>query len=245
MTQIYQVKGWDEHFESAKSRTYNAKRQTYCPNKHGLGYRLLVRQTDPVRGAALFGAWRAMTDVLSRQPVPRQGYCTDTGRADGLPLTPLMFEALTDIPAELFTEMIRVASSQEVDWLRVTNGEIPQGYHADTTGIPQGKRESGLACEGECKGNGEGKGFGAEPKWSLKQCEAAAEGIALAPDSIRAFHDHYAAVGFIDGAGREIVSLPHALAKWKSREHQYAQEQPKESYSDWYKRMEAEEGTRQ
>ena len=126
---IYRVRGWAEFFESAKSRTYKLKSQSYTPNKHGLGYRMMVRRPN---GAAIFGAWRAMTDVLSRQTAPRQGYCTDTGRADGLPLTPAMLEALTDIPAATFADMLTVASSQVVGWLDVLPPQDAQYPH----GIP-------------------------------------------------------------------------------------------------------------
>lgn len=150
---LYQVKGWDEWFESAKSRSYRYKSQTYTPNKHGLGYRMLVKRPN---GAALFGAWRAMTDVLSRHEKPRQGILTDTGRMDGTPIGPHELEALTDIPAEVFTEMLVAASSKAVGWITVigntdTTG-IPQGQHADTPG--EGKAVS----DGEGKGKGEGKG---------------------------------------------------------------------------------------
>ncbi len=127
---VYRVKGWDEHFEGSKSRTYKNKSTCQMPTKHGLGYRKLIRQKN---GAALFGAWCALIQVLSRQASPRQGYCTDTGRIDGRPYTATDLEMLTDIPEKVFVEMLQVASSKEVAWLG-----IPEGYHADTEGISQG-----------------------------------------------------------------------------------------------------------
>ena len=46
MSWEYQVAGWDEWFESAKSKTYKHKSQCYTPNKHGLGYLRLVKKPN-------------------------------------------------------------------------------------------------------------------------------------------------------------------------------------------------------
>ena len=120
---VYQVKDWDLHFEGAKSKTYNNKSSCTMPTKHGLGYKRIVRSKD---GAAIFGAWCALIQVLSRHQKPRQGYCTDTGSIDGNPYTPDDLEILTDIPAKHFESLFQMASNQSVTWLR-----IPQGYHKD------------------------------------------------------------------------------------------------------------------
>lgn len=122
---VYQVVGWNEHFEGAKSRTYSNKSKCQMPTKHGLGYNRLVKRPE---GAALFGAWCAMVQVLSRHPKPRQGYCTDTGREDGIPYSPEDLEIITGIPSKTFKAMFQAAAKQDVAWLR-----IPRGYH----GIPE------------------------------------------------------------------------------------------------------------
>ena len=122
----HQVKEWNSHFEGAKSRTYSNKSSCQMPTKHGLGYKRIVKRKN---GPALFGAWCALIQVLSRHPKPREGYCTDTGRMDGRPYTDADLEMMTDIPAAVFKELFQVAASEGVDWLR-----IPQGYCADTTG---------------------------------------------------------------------------------------------------------------
>ena len=142
----YQVAGWDEWFESAKSKGYKHKSQCYTPNKHGLGYLRLVKRPN---GPALFGAWRAMADVLSRQTAPRHGYLTDTGLPEGVPLTPSDFAALTSMPEELFVELFSVCASPEIGWI-IT----------DTIGIPQ--YPPGIPDHGKGKGNGDGKGDGGE-----------------------------------------------------------------------------------
>ena len=119
----YQVRDWDTHFEGAKSRTYKNKTSVQMPTRHGLGYRGMVNQKD---GAALFGAWCAMCQVLSSHTPPREGYCTHDGTASGRPLKPSDLELLTDIPAKHFANMFTAASLQDVDWVRVTSPRIPQ-----------------------------------------------------------------------------------------------------------------------
>lgn len=133
---LYRVKGWNECFESAKSRTYGLKTQAYMPNKCGLGYRRLLVMPS---GEAMFGAWCALIQMLSRKPAPRQGYLTDTTRSDGIRLVSVDIALLTHYREETITAMIAACVSPEVDWLEdVTAPRIPQGYHTDTTGIPDG-----------------------------------------------------------------------------------------------------------
>jgi hypothetical protein len=122
---LYQVVGWRENFEGAKSKDYKNKSTCQMPTKHGLGYKRLVRSKD---GAALFGAWCAMIQVLSRHANPRQGYCTDTGQIQGRPYAPEDLEMLTDIPAKHFSDMLQRVAQEDIAWVK-----IPDGYHADTT----------------------------------------------------------------------------------------------------------------
>lgn len=127
MSNLYRVKSWSENFEGAKSKTYNNKTSCQMPTKHGLGYRRLVKRED---GAAIFGAWCALIQVLSRHNKERQGYCTDTGRNHGKPYTPEDLELLTDIPAIYFDKMFELCTSQDVGWIEVVTS-------TDTTRIPQ------------------------------------------------------------------------------------------------------------
>jgi hypothetical protein len=59
---------------------------------------------------------------------------------------------------------------------------------------------------------------GEELRWTLEDCVRAAAPINMPHRMIEDFYQHYAAVNFIDGAGRRICSLPHALAKWKANQ---------------------------
>lgn len=151
---LYRIKGWTENFEGAKSKGYDNKTKCQMPTKHGLGYKKLVRMKN---GPALFGAWCALIQVVSRHPKPRYGYLTDTGGIphgyhaepeikeeyskqnrpeSAQPYQPEDLEIMTDIPAKIFEELLKVASVN-IGWLEVyeatdTTG-IPQGYHRDTT----------------------------------------------------------------------------------------------------------------
>ncbi len=130
----YQIIDWEKNFEGSKSKGYNNKTTCQMPTKHGLGYKHILRHSN---GPALFGAWCALIQVLSRHEKPRQGYCTDTGRVADRPLTPQDMEMLTDIPATIFSQLLSLASQPQIGWLRIVDG-----YHEDTTGIPQGSLDS-------------------------------------------------------------------------------------------------------
>ena len=125
---MYRVKGWDQFFESAKSKTYGHKQQTYMPNKHGLGYKRLLAQPN---GEAMFGAWCSMCQVLSRQLKPRRGYLTDNGRSNGTPWSPDDVALVTGFAVETVREMMANCASPEVEWLE------PVKTPKDTTRIPQ------------------------------------------------------------------------------------------------------------
>lgn len=130
---ILRVKDWNERFESAKSRTYKIKSQTYMPNKQGLGY---TRIMNHAQGPAIYGAWCALINLLSRQEAPRHGYLTDTGRVHGYPWTPDDISIQTMVPEPIIRIMIEFCLSQAVGWLIVTDAtdttvslpRIPQGY---------------------------------------------------------------------------------------------------------------------
>lgn len=132
---VYQVKGWDALFEGYKSRTYDNKSSCQMPNKHGLGYKILVRRKN---GPALFGAWCALVQVLSKHPKPRYGYLTDTGRIDGRPYTPEDLSLLTDMPADLFSELLDVACTPGIEWMnQITNNSASSSdLRGEDTAVP-------------------------------------------------------------------------------------------------------------
>jgi hypothetical protein len=131
--EIYQIKNWEDNFEGAKSKTYKNKTSCSMPTKHGLGYKKMIKSQN---GAAIFGAWCALVQVLSRHASPRQGYCTDNGSLSGRPYTDTDLEILTDIPEHIFSAMFVVAKS--IGWVDVTKAKDTTRNHTDTTGDCQG-----------------------------------------------------------------------------------------------------------
>ena len=95
---LYRIPQWEQMFESAKSRTFHRKSQSYMPNKCGLGYKRIVRLPD---GPAIFGCWCATIQALSRQDCPRLGYLTDNGRKDGNHWTADDLSLHTEMPVDL------------------------------------------------------------------------------------------------------------------------------------------------
>ena len=67
------------------------------------------------------------------------------------------------------------------------------------------------SLDSEKKGSQEGE-------WTLDDCVKAAGIIGMKREDVESFFNHYAAVGWIDAAGRKIVKLSAALAKWKSNQ---------------------------
>lgn len=162
---MYIVPNWDNLFESSRSRQYSKKTQAYMPNKIGLGYQRIMREPD---GAAIFGAWCAMIQLLSRQTKPRTGVLTDTGRTDGRELDAGDIAIATCMPESLVAKMLDVCCSDRVAWLVRDTIGTPQGHHRDTIVTPQCPSGDG---ECECKGKGNGKGEGeseGEPATTLE-----------------------------------------------------------------------------
>lgn len=68
-----------------------------------------------------------------------------------------------------------------------------------------------------------------EAKYTLSQCLSTANTIGVLPAVAESFFNHYAAVDFVDGAGRPITSLPHALKKWAANQESRGKTEPKKS----------------
>lgn len=180
MPTLLQVCNWEQFFEGAKSKTYNNKTTCSMPTKHGLGYRRLVRKKN---GPAMFGAWCALIQVLSRHPKPREGYLTDTGGISGSPYTDTDLEMLTDIPANVFSELFEVTLSEQVGWLR-----IPDGYQTDTAVSPQYPLNSDLDLDSDSDLNSNSKPRAAclgEMANEIYQLYPRKEGKSKAIDSIK------------------------------------------------------------
>lgn len=133
---LYRVNSWDARFESAKSRTYKMKSQSYMPNKVGIGYMRIMREHD---GAAVYGAWCALIALLSRMEGPRQGYLTDTGKDTGRVLDADTIGMLTMIHPDIVSRMLKLCSSKDVGWLDVMHRrDTARDTAKDTAGILPG-----------------------------------------------------------------------------------------------------------
>lgn len=132
---IWQVKDWNKFFENRRSRGFMNKNVCQMPLKHGLGFKLLTGRKN---GAALFGAWVALIQLLSRHDAPRAGYVTHNGRFDGVPLSANDLRALTGFGKSLYEELIGICTSPAVSWL--VPAEEPCGdTAADPAGSPEGQ----------------------------------------------------------------------------------------------------------
>lgn len=58
--------------------------------------------------------------------------------------------------------------------------------------------------------------YNGEPdkEWTLQEFQTAAGGVGIKAEDVEACFHHYAAVGFVDAAGRKIRSIKSLLAKW-------------------------------
>jgi len=97
-------------------------------------------------------------------------------------------------------------------------------------GVTSADPASASASSSDSEG-GEGPGEG-DIKWTLADCLKAAQPIGMTKEMVEAFWVHYASVGFIDGAGREITHLPAALAKWKANQSSHGKKYDEQAMVD-------------
>src|SRR5438105_183446 len=82
---LFQVVNWNGHFENNKSRERDRCGFVCIPNKHGgLGLTTVLQHPE---GAAIYGIWALILELCSKQRRPREGWLTDSGRADGRPIS--------------------------------------------------------------------------------------------------------------------------------------------------------------
>lgn len=133
-TPTYRISAWPKTFETADSRRYKHLPWISVPTKQGgKGRRRLVRRSN---GPALFGAWVALAQVAAN--MPERGTLADE---DG-PLTPEDLEILTDIPSELYEELLDLLSDpkHKIQWLEVVDAQ----HENDSD--PGGKRRGEESC---------------------------------------------------------------------------------------------------
>lgn len=132
MADLYSIRNWGLHFESAQSRKCRKLSWFRCPNKHdGKGFRRIMNRQD---GPELFAAWVLIVQVASK--------CHLRGTlADDKPLTAEDLHFKTGAPIELFERALEVFSSDAIGWLVVARSQsttttLPADYQPDTTPLP-------------------------------------------------------------------------------------------------------------
>lgn len=121
MTTVYQIPGWDHHFENFKSRTIDECSYVAMPNKqHGLGLTRILAEPD---GAAVFGIWCLILQAASRQERPRAGWLTENGRPDGAPWDIDDMALRWRRPVAEVRRAIEVLTSAKVGWLTACTRE--------------------------------------------------------------------------------------------------------------------------
>lgn len=140
MPNILTIRDWDEIFENNKSRSISQCSFCCLPNKQdGLGYSRLVTMEN---GPALYGAFVAVVLSASKQPSPRHGHLTDTGRALGRPLSAADLSLKTRFPEVLVKQMLTAVTSVEINWILEWDpsaSEVPPGCHLGV--LKEGRKE--------------------------------------------------------------------------------------------------------
>lgn len=119
---IYQIVAWDETYENDRSRQRDKCSWCAVPNKQdGLGYRRLIASKN---GEAMYAAFLACSLICSKQPRPRQGYLTDNGRPDGVPLTPEDLSLKSGIKISTIESMLELTTLASIGWIRVCQSAV-------------------------------------------------------------------------------------------------------------------------
>ena len=115
MTVPILIANWEDNFEIAQSRRRGGRLSWVAmPTRHdSRGYRKLIRSKD---GVQHFACWVALVQVAARCEV-RGTLASDSGVA----LTTEDFEAMTDIPSELFDAAIPILCA--IGWLLCPKSE--------------------------------------------------------------------------------------------------------------------------
>lgn len=183
MQKVYRIKDWQVHFENNKSRERDLCSWCPMPNKQdGLGYGRLVAMKD---GAALYGAFVAVVLVASKQRKPRDGHLTDTGRADGCPLTAEDLAIMSKLPSAVIQRMLDATSCASIGWV-----EVYDTGHTSASEVPA-KCPPGVLLKKEGKEGNEGK----EENGGTPQKKYGEFGnVILAPaEHAKLLHEHGAA----------------------------------------------------
>ena len=104
----WRIVGWNETFENAQSRKLRSLAWVSVPNRHdGAGFRRLMQ----LGGAEAYGAWILIVQVASK--CPTRGVLHNGRR----PLDEDDLADKTGLPAELFTDTLKLLSDPRILWV--------------------------------------------------------------------------------------------------------------------------------
>ena len=134
---LYQIVGWNEHFENYKSRSVGKCSFVCVPNKHGgVGLTgLLMSEPDPY-GHAFYGVWQLMLQFCSRQKPPREGWLTADGRKDGPRMPAAEWARMFRCSPSLIRRTFRALESVRFIKLLAGQPEVPASQQ--NTGLDTG-----------------------------------------------------------------------------------------------------------
>jgi hypothetical protein len=120
---IYQVKDWDENFENNKSRERDSCSFVCVPNKqHGLGFCRIMAEKD---GSSIYGIWVMILGFCSQQEKPRQGWITENGERDGVPLEAVDLALKFRRPVEELERALSFLCSEKIGWICQSARQVP------------------------------------------------------------------------------------------------------------------------
>lgn len=142
--QAYRIKGWNELYESNKSRDVETLTYFMQPNKlAGEGVGLMLMQPD---GLELYGVFGFIKMLASTAPRAQRGWLIRNGTA----LTPERMAALTRIPAAKFERALEFFSTAPMDWIEQAECPpgAPPGHRGGTAAAPSGHLVGTSRAEG-------------------------------------------------------------------------------------------------
>jgi hypothetical protein len=210
---LYRIADWSKYYELGDARKVDGPLTWVAvrTKTDGFGY---LRITQEPNRTELLAAWYLMLGIAAKQPKADRGKLS----RNGAPLTAQDMELLTRFPADIFAKALVFFSDKKQGWL--TSEEI----RTDPDESPPTPDESGKVVAtgqdrtGHNRTGQERTGVtppGAEIPSGMPSTEDEAVRFAGVITVPREFIiERFAAcmaVGFVDGAGREIKSWPYYL----------------------------------
>ncbi len=119
---IYHIKDYQEHFEDKTTAEYARRGKVAFTNRlDNIHRKRLIKGHR--NGPAHLAVWFSLVQYVSSLPKKRDGFITDNGRKDGIPLT---LDELSDqicIKKKIIIESLARLCSKEIGWLEQIDSE--------------------------------------------------------------------------------------------------------------------------